>query len=147
MDGTQLEKYVEAFLVCRKRLDDLEAEYEAKKKSLVELKERLEGWFGEFLTATGQVTAVTPHGTIHWNTRYTAVLEDADAFMRHVIGTGEYELMERRASATAAQEYAKANGTLPPGVRLNSKRSIGVNKPGARAKSAAVTAAVNGAIQ
>ena len=112
----------------------------------MELKDRLEGWFGEFLSTTGQTSAVTPHGTIHWNTRYTAVLEDPDTFMRHVIGTGEYDLMERRASATAAQEYAKANGTLPPGVRLNSKRSIGVNKPGARAKAAgAVTAAVNGA--
>lgn len=147
-DMNKLNERVTAYLLCRKRLDQAEEAYEAQTKPLRELKAMLEGWFSEFLTTTGQQTAVTPQGTVHWNTKTTASLEDPDAFMRHVIGTGQYELLERRANAKSAREFAEANGTLPPGVKLNTIRTIGVNKPGAKAQAAGkITAAVTGAGQ
>jgi hypothetical protein len=55
--------------------------------------------------------------------------------MDHVTGTGQFELLERRASATAVKDYAGKHGALPPGVKLNALRIVGVRKPGAKAQA------------
>jgi len=50
-----------------------------------------------------------------------------------VIANKQFDLLDRRANATACRELAE-KGTLPPGVKLNTIRTIGVRKPGEKAK-------------
>ena len=58
--------------------------------------------------------------------KHTASLGDPDAFMDYVMKNGAFELMDRRANSTACREFAEEHGSLPPGVKLNSTRTVGV---------------------
>lgn len=139
---SKLEEYTAAYRICRDRLELMDDEYKKRIKPLLDLKASLEGWFDNFLTTTGATNVATPSGTVHWNTRYTASLEDGEAFMEHVKATKDFDLMERRANATAVRDYAEKHGALPPGVKLSTLRTVGVKKPTAKRAKTAATAAV-----
>ena len=44
---------------------------------------------------------------------------------------------DRRANATAVKDYAEREHMLPPGAKLNTIRTVGVRKPGDKAKAGA----------
>ena len=132
--GTNVGAKVATFLLVRDELKKMDEAIDTAKAPLLDLKTSLEGWLDKFLTTTGQQSAVTDRGTVHWNTRYTSSLVDPQVFMDHVIATRQFELLDRRANATAVKEYAGKHGALPPGVGLNTIRTVGVRVPGAKAK-------------
>ena len=84
MAEPEVDRYTEAYMLCKAKIAELDKDYEARKKPLLDLKSHLEGWFDTFLKTTGVTSAATPHGTVHYNVRYSATLEDADAFMQFV---------------------------------------------------------------
>lgn len=120
---------VAKFIQIRDVLKELEEAYEAKRKPLLEAKEAISGWLMEFLEENKLVNANTKHGTVHTTTRSHASLPDAQAFMDFVISGSRFDLLDRRANATAVKEYVKDNsGQLPPGVNLTSIKTIGVRR-------------------
>ena len=133
VQGDGVSKRVAQYRLIDKKLDELEEEFKASVAPLENIKNLLQGYFEKFLTDTGQQTAVTAGGTVHWNHRVTAKLEDPQAFMDYVIANKQFDLLDRRANATACRELAE-KGTLPPGVKLHTIRTIGVRKPGEKAK-------------
>ena len=131
--GDGVSKRVAQYRLIDAKLDEIADQYKKALAPLANIKALLEGYFEKFLTTTGQQTAVTAGGTVHWNHRVTAKLEDPQAFMDYVIANKQFDLLDRRANATACRELAE-KGTLPPGVKLNTIRTIGVRKPGEKAK-------------
>jgi len=120
---------VEVFLAVREKLKAMDDAHELLRKEWVEKKEKLSGWLLNFLDTNGLENAKTPSGTVHTTTRSSATLADADAFMRFVIDNNEYDLLDRRANATAVKEFVKSHdGSLPPGVNLSSMKTIGVRR-------------------
>lgn len=132
--GTGVEQRAAQYLFMRDELERMDKQNAGRAKPLQDIKSLLEGYFDKFLTSTGQQTAVTKSGTIHWNNKTTAKLEDAQAFMEFVIANKRFDMLDRRANATIVKEYAAEHGALPPGVKLNPIRTIGVRVPGAKAK-------------
>lgn len=116
------------------KLAKMDEDHEAKCKPLRDIKALLQGYFEQTLTQSGAQNIATPLGTIHWTTRTTASLEDAQKFMDYVIATHKFELMDRRANATAVRDYAEASGVAPSdiGVKLSTIRTCGVLKPSAK---------------
>lgn len=70
------------------------------------------------------------HGPLVFKkTLTTASCSDPEAFMQFCIDNGEFDLLERRASKDAIENYAEEHsGVLPPGVTLNKIVKLGVNK-------------------
>lgn len=93
-----------------------------------DLMARMRGEFVGFLHDTKQESAKTSSGTIYLTTKSTASLEDADAFMRHVIGTEAWDLLDRRANSSAVKAYIDENNTLPPGVKFSQVVDVGVRR-------------------
>ena len=81
-----------------------------------------------YLNTIGGDTVATGNGTVYRTLKETASLEDADSFMRHVIGTESWELLERKANLTAVRVFATEHGALPPGVKLSSMQVVGVRR-------------------
>ena len=120
---------VEVFLAVREKLKAMDDAHELLRKEWVTKKEALSGWLLNFLDTNGLDNAKTVHGTVHTTTRSSATLADADAFMRFVIDNNEYDLLDRRANATAVKEFIKSHdGSLPPGVNLTSMKTVGVRR-------------------
>ena len=135
--GDGVSKRVAQYRLIDAKLDEIADQYKKALAPLANIKALLEGYFEKFLTTTGQQTAVTAGGTVHWNHRVTAKLEDPQAFMDFVVANQRFDLLDRRANATAVKDFAEKQHSLPPGVKLNPIRTIGVRKPGEKAKAGA----------
>lgn len=125
-DGVDILKWVTQLKAVRDAIDDIEEKHKSELAPYKQLYEKLSGTLLEYLDNTRQESAKTAAGTVYVSIRNTAALSDADAFMNHIIETQEFELLERRANATACREYAEQHGHLPPGVKLNVLRSARV---------------------
>ena len=125
-----VDKWVHEYVQLRDLIKKIETKHEEELKPYKEAMAARGAQLEAFLTNSGSTGVKTAHGTCYKSTRYTASLADADAFMKYVIKTGEFELLDRRANPTAVRDYAKEHdGNLPPGVNLNAISSVGVRRP------------------
>jgi hypothetical protein len=125
----EVNKVVAQYLAVRERIAEIKAaqkEYLAQYDAMLD---KLGGKMLAFLDATGQESAKTDEGTVFIAHRSTASLADPDAFMDYVRENDAYELMDRRANSVACREFADEHGSLPPGVKLNSTRTVNVRSP------------------
>lgn len=121
-------KWIDHYVAIRDKLKELNDDHAKKIEPLVELQNKLTGLLQDFLTNTGSESVKTANGTCYASTRYTASLPDAGAFMKFVIDSGNFDLLDRRANSTAVRSYVEAQGALPPGVTLSAIRTIGVRR-------------------
>lgn len=119
-----LEKYIEA----RERRRAAKKLFEEKDEPLKKLETDLGLWIQKYLLEAGLDNIKTKVGTAFLTTKTTASLQDPDLFMQHVISTGQFELLDRKANMTAVREYLKEHGALPPGANLSSIQTVGVHK-------------------
>ena len=120
---------VKQYIALRDRIKQIDDAHETERKKYVTLLEEVGGLLRVFLEANKLENLKTEHGTAYVSTRYTASLADPDAFMKFVIDNKEFELLDRRANATAVKEYTHEHNTLPPGVNLNAMQTVGVRRP------------------
>jgi hypothetical protein len=125
-----IDKRIGQYIAVRDALKRLDEKWEAERKPLLEIQERLSGMIGAFME-TNNITdnLKSKSGTAYLSTRYTASLADPEAFMRHVISTGDFDLLDRRANTAAVKDYVAKNNTLPPGANLNGITTVGVRRP------------------
>lgn len=128
-EEAKLDIRVQQYVQVRDALKALDDEYQKKREPLIEVQNLLTGWIMEFLNKTGSQSVKTVHGTCYQSTRYTASLADPDAFMKFVIANGKFDLLDRRANATAVKDYVAENaGQLPPGANLSAVKTLGVRR-------------------
>ena len=121
---------IEQYRKIVKIIEQIEARHEEELKDLKLAKNQLSGLIMTFLEQSGQTSAKTLAGTATVSVRWTASLSDPDAFMKHVMVTGNFDLLERRANSTAVKEFVKNNeGKLPPGANLTAHKSLTVTPP------------------
>lgn len=128
---------ISQYLQIRARRKALKDAFVEQDKPYAEGENLLSGLILRHLDAIGADNVKTKEGTCYRSERTTASLEDPDAFMRHVIGTGQFELIDRKANATAVAEFVKTNNHLPPGVKLNTMLTLGVRSPPKKAPALA----------
>jgi hypothetical protein len=123
----RVDMLVRDFVLIRGKI---EATYDIVKKFLAPYEAKKEQLTEDLLAAleqTGAEMMRTKHGTVSKLLKSTASLHDPDAFMAFVVEQEQFELLERRANVTACREYAdEHDGALPPGVKMNVKRYVGV---------------------
>ena len=129
------------------KLKEMDLAYEAQIAPYKQAREKVRAKLLDMLNQSGQDTSTTEQGTVSKTTKFSASLEDRDAFMRHVIGAAEWDLLDVKANVTACQDFAVANKELPPGVKLTQKVDISVRAPAksktaAKARQAAVAEAI-----
>lgn len=124
----KFETYVEAYVRCRDIIKQKNDEFTESIKDLVETQNLLTAWLTSNLETVGAESVRTKAGTVYSTTRYSASLADPQAFMDYVKTTDKFELIDRKANATAVRDFVETNGSLPPGVNLNAIRTVGVRR-------------------
>lgn len=125
-----VDKRVQQFIMIRDALKVLEDKHETEKAPLLEAKKLVEGWLQQFMETARCESIKTQYGTCHFTSRTTASVADPQAFMDFVIQNKQFDLLDRRANATAVREYVKDHqGAQPPGVNLSTIRTVGVRRP------------------
>lgn len=123
-----VDKYVKAYIDVRDKIKELDAKHDIARKPLLDLQNELSGLLQKFMEDSSSEGIKTEHGTCYSTTRYTASLADPEAFMKFVIATGNFDLLDRRANATAVKDFIKENSFEPPGCNLNGLKTIGVRR-------------------
>lgn len=127
-----MEKRTEQFINVRDTIKRIEDETKAKLKPLREVQEILAGRIQAFMVANKLENLKTAAGTCYTSTRVTASLADPEAFMKYVIDHAAFDLIDRRANATAVTDFVKKNKALPPGCNLNHIETVGVRRAGSK---------------
>lgn len=63
-------------------------------------------------------------GTAYKSTRSSATVGDWDSFLEHVQSNDAWELLERRVSKAAVEQFKSVNDDLPPGVNWSETQVI-----------------------
>lgn len=124
--GTRVARFVKIRDVRRMLKERYEKEDEIWKVAL----EKLQGELQAFLDTNNLKNVKTPAGTFYSSVRYTASLSDPEAFMKFVINNNQFDLLDRRANATAVKDYIKENNQPPPGCNLSAIQTVGVRRSG-----------------
>lgn len=127
-DDARMDNLIRMFVQARDALAKRKSEYEESIKPILEIKSKLEGRMLAFLEESGQTSAKTQYGTCFTSTKDSASLGDPEAFMAYVMKNGAFELLDRRANATAVRDFVEEQGTLPPGVNFTSRISLSVRR-------------------
>jgi hypothetical protein len=83
----------------------------------------------EVLDQSGVESARTKSGTVSLSSHDSASCSDPTMFIDYVREHDAYELVNRHPNPTACKEFVKEHGKPPPGVKLNSIRTVKVNSP------------------
>lgn len=123
------EKRIKQFVELRDRIKAEDEAHKVKMRPFRDMLGKLEAALLEQLNLTGQDSAATAAGTAYRSKREYCSLEDASAFMRHVIGTEDWDLLDRKANTAACVKFAEENGgDMPPGVKYTSEFTVGVRR-------------------
>lgn len=123
-----LETRIQQYVALR---DKIKEQDDKHKKAMAPAREALEQLNNVILNAlnnAGGDSIKTKHGTAYKTVKRSASLEDPEKFMSFVIKKELFDLLERKVSITAAEQYADENGVLPPGVKVSSKAVVGVRR-------------------
>jgi cell division GTPase FtsZ len=125
---TQVDKWAAQYVALRDVLKKFDEANEVKRKEFKGLMEELSGKMQHFLETSGVDSASTKGGTIYTSIRYTASLADPEAFMRFVIETRQFDLLDRKANSTAVKDYVGEHNVLPTGCNLTAMKTLGVRR-------------------
>lgn len=118
----------ERFVDVKRQLEELDAEYKAKKAPLVEKLNMLESWFTAKAAEDGLDTIKTPHGTVFWTVLASASVADRAAFFDYVRASGNFDLLEARANKTVVKDFVALHGGAPPGVNYSTVKNLNFRK-------------------
>jgi hypothetical protein len=108
-----------------KREDDAHKERMKPKRELLE---QLNGVLLGLVDQAGGESVRTEAGTVYRTEKKSASLADPDAFMRFVISSEAWDLLDRKANATAVFDFIAENNAPPPGVNANVAYVVGVRR-------------------
>ncbi|QIG66905.1 hypothetical protein EVB41_074 [Rhizobium phage RHph_TM3_14A] len=123
-----IEQRVQQYIKLRDTIKEKDDAHKEAMKPYRELLEKLNGVLLQHLHTVGVDSARTGAGTVYRTVKKSVSLENPDEFMRHVIGTENYDLLERKASQAGVEDFVKENGVLPPGVKYSTTEVVGVRK-------------------
>jgi hypothetical protein len=130
-----MEKRVGQYVAVRDEIDALKLKHEEELRKPKLILEKLAGIIHKFLDDNNLENLRTSAGSCYISTRWTATVQDPDAFMQFVISSQNFDLLERRAKAEAVKAYVNEHNILPTGVNLNALSSVGVRRPSGKSKS------------
>jgi hypothetical protein len=122
------EKRIAQFVQLRDKIEEMVKADKEKLAPFVELKKKLEAVLLDHLNQTNQDSASTAAGTVYRTERKTASIADGDAFRRHVIGADDWDLLDWKCNAVAANDFIVANGAPPPGINYSVTYTVGVRR-------------------
>jgi hypothetical protein len=125
----RFDKLVKHYLDVRTRLAELEKAHEARVAPFKEMREKVTERLLEVMDEAGAEMVRTKQGTVSATVKPYASCSDPDTFIEFVRTNDAYELLDRRPNGNACRDFAQEHGGLPPGIRLNMKRSVTVKTP------------------
>ncbi len=122
----KLDELVQKYVQLREKKALLRKQHETELEPIEKAMGLIEAAVLKHFSETGQESAKTAFGTPYMLRRTSATVADWDALLGYIRDNGAWELLERRVSKEAVQQYKAANEELPPGVNWSEAIALGV---------------------
>lgn len=123
-----LDAQIKQYIEVRDTLKAFDDQVATARKPWSTMLDQLGGAIQRFLDAHSLENVATASGTAYKSSRTSASLADPAAFMNYVIENRAYDLLDRRANATAVKAFVEQHKQLPPGVNLSTVETLGVRR-------------------
>lgn len=128
MNTVDIQKRVEQFIQLRDVIRTRDDDHKKAMAPLRETLEKLNAVLLAYLNDLNMNSANTDAGTVYRTEKKSASIADAEAFMKHVISNGAFDLLDRKANVSAVTDYIESNGVPPPGVNYSKTYVVGVRR-------------------
>lgn len=144
-DMAKLAKLAELYVTARDKKAELKRAFEAEAAKLDAVMDDIERiMLVENPVTSGVNSLKTQGGTISYGIKAQASVADWSAFYAFIATNNRFDMLHKRVSDAAIEEYAIEQGLLvaedpahpakipPPGVILSTKRTISIRRPGGK---------------
>ena len=123
-----LDEVIERYIALRDRKAALKARYEEEAGKLDAAMTQCEAYIGKELERTGATSLKTKFGTAYFQNRSSATVADWDSLLTWILEKDMLNMLERRVSKAAVDEYIAAHSDLPPGVNYRQERVVNIRR-------------------
>ena len=124
----KLDLIVERYVQMRDRKAEMKAAYEASVADLNTGMAKLENAIMATLNEQGVESVRTASGTAFKSVSNSATIADWDAFLTFCRENDRMDMVEKRCSKVAVEQFRAANDDLPPGVNWKSAVTVNVRR-------------------
>ena len=121
-------KLVEGYIALRDKKAEMKARHEQELAPIQAMLDKIEVHLLQQMQEQGVESYRTAVGTAYTSTRTSATVADWDSLLSFVQANGLWQMLERRVSKTAVDEYAAVHKDLPPGVNFRSEVVVNVRR-------------------
>ncbi len=119
-----IEKYIE----LRDKKAELAAAYKKKVAGLDSALDQLEVILLEKLNEIGMDSAKGATGTVYKSKRTSATVADWDYVLDHIQKNELWNMLEKRVSKQAVEQYVEEHGELPPGINWREEVVVNIRR-------------------
>lgn len=127
--SVDIEAVVRKYVECRDACERIDKETKGRKAPLEAAMKTLETVFMKLCNDQGVTQFKTDAGTAFIQTVTRCASPDFEATLKHIVDTGEFNLLNRSVNKTAVAEYIEKHEQPPPGVSWTVSREIQVRRP------------------
>jgi hypothetical protein len=124
----QIDKIVERYVQLRDKKAEMKAAYEASVADITGAMDRLENAILQALNEQGVESVRTQFGTAMKIRSTSATVADWDSLLGFIQSNERWDMLEKRVSKTAVEQFRAANDDLPPGVNYKEAVTIGIRR-------------------
>ena len=124
----KLDELVSTYVTLRDQKARLKSQYDLDKANVEAMMDKIEAVFLKLFNETGSDSIKTQFGTAFRQVRTSAAVADWDAFLGFVQSQGAWEMLERRCSKAAVEQYKAATNDLPPGLNWREEQTVSVRR-------------------
>lgn len=128
MAQVNVDTVIAAYVKLRDRRAVLRKEYTEADEVFVAQMDKLEVFLLNKMQQDNMTQLGSEHGTAYQQTVIKGNCSDWPSFWQFLADTGRFDMMEKRVSIKAVQEYFEANGELPPGINVNPELKVVIRR-------------------
>lgn len=129
-EAVPLDKLTRVYMKMRTKLQEIEAEYEAKLDALKAQQKEVKTAIKDLMLAQGSKSVRTDFGTVVLTEKTRFYTQDWDSFKTFVVEQDAVDLLERRIHQGNMAKFLEENPSLlPPGLNSDTEFDVSVRKP------------------
>lgn len=123
-----MQEIIEKYIELRDKKSDLSAAYKKKVAGLDAALDQLEAILLEKLNEIGMDSAKGSTGTVYKSKRTSATVADWDYVLDYIQKNELWNMLEKRVSKQAVEQYVEEHGNLPPGINWREELVVNIRR-------------------
>ena len=123
-----MEELIEKYIAIRDKKAEIVAAHKAKIAKIDEALGKVEAVLLVQLEENGMESARCKSGTVYKSNRTSATVADWDYVLNFIQTNDLWNMLERRVSKQAVEQYKEEHGDLPPGINWREELVVNVRR-------------------